>query len=300
MPHWLTWISSSKSVVALGTLTALAAGDARLRAAPDVRPQMAVMLEIRGDDYEQLLPSAERDVLLRLMRDSVQTLLEQNFGFLHWRDRGGSADTLRVRWSQRSTEPQDGELQLALRGPRTRSEAPLSPLPFEKWARLQTRLWQAPSVSREWSATIDTIFKRQRADLTERLFGRVPLSVKSVDSVVRLLGPNLEAVVSLLPEQFFGADSAMPEFMVRLTVKDTVAPRTVGPGELELRRCIAGADSPPQYVCRMTRFIYRQDTTAAADRRQLLARAILVPQSLHLLRYEPRHVVTGPGGTVAP
>jgi hypothetical protein len=300
MPHWLTCTSSSRPLAALGVITAIATGDTRTRAAPDVRPHMAVTVEIKGDDYEQLLPSAERDMLLRLMQDSLRTLLEQNFGFLQWRDRSGPLDTLRVRWNQRSAEPQDGQLELALRGPRMGPENALSPLPFEKWARLQTRLWQAPLVSREWSATIDTIFKRQRADLTERLFGRMPLRVSAVDSVVRLLGSKREAVVRLRPEQFFAADSAIPEFMVRLTVKDTVEPQTVGPGELELRRCIAGPDSPPVYVCRMTRLVYRQDTTSAEDRRELLARAVLVPRSLHLLRYEPRRVVTGPGGTVSP
>ena len=38
MPHWLTWIWSSRPLFVLGTLTVLATGDERSRAAPDVRP----------------------------------------------------------------------------------------------------------------------------------------------------------------------------------------------------------------------------------------------------------------------
>jgi hypothetical protein len=281
-------------------LTVLVSGAAGVRAAEEVRPRMTVTVDMQGSDYTELLAQPSRDSLLRFMRDSLRTLLDRNFGFLEWRDDvANRQDTLRVRWIQRSAAPQDAMLELTLRGPTIGADSSLPPLFFEKWARMQTRLWQPTSVSREWSATIDTIFKRQRGTLVSQLLGRMPLQLAPLDSNVKLLGRELAAVVRLRPDQIRAADSAKPEFLVRITLKDTVPPRSVGDGSLTLRRCLPSLDEPA-YVCRMDSLAYQEETTSAEQRRGLIARSVLLPLSLHLLRYQPAGVITGPGGTVAP
>ncbi|MGH3118338.1 MAG: hypothetical protein ACRDQ2_14745 [Gaiellales bacterium] len=300
MARWLISTSSSRAFAALGTLTLLASADAGVRTAADVRPRMTVTVDIQGSDFTELLPPAGRDSLLGFMHDSLRHLLERNFGFLDWREGvADRRDTLRVRWIQRSAAPQDALLELTLRGPTIGADSSLPPLLFEKWARMQTRLWQPGSVSREWSATIDTIFKRQRGTLVSQLFGRMPLQLTPLQSNVKLLGRDLAAVIRLRPDQISAADSAKPEFLVRITLKDTVPPRSVGDGSLTLRRCLPSLDEPG-YVCRMDSLAYQEETTSGAQRRTLLARAVLLPQSVHLLRYQPAGVLTGPGGTVAP
>jgi hypothetical protein len=301
MPPWLISISSSRVLSAIGALGIWLSSDAGERArAIDVRPGMALDLHIEGADLDLALPQRQRDSVLQLLRDSIPAVLERNIGFLDWRDLQAQAtDTLEVRWRQREREPHDAMLHFTLRGPHVPQRITAEPLQFMRWETMLDREWRPRAVSREWSAVMDSILKKEQVMLVGRLFGRMPLQVSPLEARVKPLGSELKVLIQVRPDQIRAASDPQPEFLLRVKVRDPRPPTSIAVASLKLRGCSA-PDGPPAYVCQMSEFVYLDDTTSAAERRDVLARAELIPLSLHLTRYSPSPFGTGVDGTVVP
>src|SRR5512147_811147 len=118
MPAWLISISRSNR----GRFAALALALGAIRAdrlpppAATVRPAMALAVDVQGKDYELKFKNT-RPELVRLLRDSVRSVLGRNFGFMRWEDSTGATDTLVLSFQQR-TELLNAELALSVRGRR--------------------------------------------------------------------------------------------------------------------------------------------------------------------------------------
>lgn len=300
MPAWLTSISPSSR----GRFAALALALGAIRAdrpppAATVRPAMALAVDVQGTDYELKFKN-NRPELVKLLRDSVRSVLGRNFGFLRWEDGTGATDTLVLSFQQR-TELQNAEFALAVRGSRVPEGVAAKPVTFETFIDIQDRVdWSPATVGPQWVARLDRFIQTSRNQMVGEVFSRVPLDLEAPTDRIRIfLDPEPAVQLLIGPDELNAAVNVPPSFRLALNVLDPGPPASNATGVVELTGCAPSPDQPG-YACQMGDLTYRSSTTTALARLALLKRAKLSPVALYVQAYQPARFSSGAGGVIPP
>ena len=249
--------------------------------AQDARAAVTLRVELAANHYRNRLRGDTTRVAAKMVK-AIRPALDR-FGFLNWDVLPSVAtDTITLRLFQLDARPRHVRLEVSAHGSNVPPGASFT-TEFEKFGTARARrVWSPDTVVAEWVGRMEAILADERGRLVSEVFGQLPLAVP-----VTLYPQDLQAHVSVHPDSIGAAVRPPPRFRLIATVHDTaLAIPTVGEAELILAGCGEHADDGT-YACNIRQLNYQDSLANAADRQELLERAEVVINTVHLFEYWP-------------